>query len=95
MLFPDELTSLERGETLMFNTGMRPAWLRVPAYYEPESRFSSPAFKPYLRPNPFVFPEHRPRNQLEASENASAQALDRLKLNPADLAHELIRRSDR
>lgn len=74
----------------MFNAGMRPAWLRVPTYYEPESRFASAAFKRYLRPNPFVFPDVQPSNQLEASRESSVQALKRLEIDPADLARELI-----
>jgi type IV secretory pathway TraG/TraD family ATPase VirD4 len=94
LLFPDELRSLDKSEVLMFNAGMRPAWLKVPAYYEPESRFASAAFKRYLRPNPFVFPEVQPANQLEESKEASTIALQRLKLNPADVVQELIRRDD-
>lgn len=85
LLYPDEIRRLPEGEVLMFASGMAPAWLRLPAYHERQSRFSARAFAQHLKPNPYVFPDHRPENRLETSQRATKQALEQLQTDPADV----------
>jgi len=79
LLFPDEIRKLGEGEVLMFAGSLPPAWLKVPAYYERESRFSH-LIDTRLEPNPLHETHLIPPRQKwkELSEEKTSDAIARL-----------------
>ena len=79
LLFPDEIRRLGEGEVLMFAGSLPPAWLKVPAYYERESRFEIKS-KYHLDPNPLHETHLIPPRQKwkELSEEKTSDAIARL-----------------